>query len=82
MDSLHSGQTIPSCRLLAQWTVKDAQPELGVHRIGLRGAQEPNNFFNIQCPRQTTHGMCYAAALQDGNLYSVYFMMVYLQVQW
>ena len=46
VDSFSPGWRVPSCQLTAEWT-KQSKPVQLTHKVILKGAKEPNNYFII-----------------------------------
>lgn len=46
VDSFNQGRRIPSCQLTAEWT-KPSKPSRLVHKVTLKGAKGPSNYFRI-----------------------------------
>ena len=47
VDRFERGQEIPSCQIRADWT-KHCRPSQLTHKVTLKGAREPNNYFYIE----------------------------------
>ena len=48
VDSFETGQDIPYCQIRADWTNKHGKPSQVTHKVTLKGAREPNNYFYIE----------------------------------
>ena len=46
VDSFNQGRRIPSCQLTAEWT-KPSKPSRLIHKVTLKGAKGPSNYFRI-----------------------------------
>ena len=50
VDKFVPGRRVPSCQLHVKWTRQQEPPPELEHRIVLRGAKKPFNFFLISLP--------------------------------
>ena len=47
VDSFESSKYVPACELIVEWDQEDQKPVRLRHKVHLKGAKKPHNYFNL-----------------------------------